>query len=239
MKRLYFLAMACFVSCVTNAQGTTGYEIKGHISGLREGEKIIMGLSVENGYDPMQLVNRDSEYVRNGQFLISGFVPEGPRTYWIDFDRHQGKTCILIIDNNEKVTISSDIDIDSIRHTFLQNYIHIEGSRSAKTLLYTGPAETAYSAAIYSLIRYLRDIKDSVGFDSTLVGGIIESRKRINLAYYNNFYRAPDTGIVKFSALLEWLVPHFNNLSGHSYLLKQIYDQLDDETKKIVLCQSN
>jgi len=85
--------------------------------------------------------------------------------------------------------------------------------------------------SMYGLNNYLKKIEDSVGFDPSLVGAIIEAKNRVSFSVYLNFYKTPDTGIVHYPALLEKLIPHFNDMSGHSYLVKEIYDQLDKEGK--------
>src|SRR5258708_1378121 len=96
------------------------YEITGHIEGLKDGEKVTMEMATGHqwpGHDyDSYLVKQDSGVAQNGEFHITGFVPEGPREYRMTFDKHNNtRVCFLYIDNGEKITIRGT-NIDSIPH---------------------------------------------------------------------------------------------------------------------------
>ncbi len=159
------LLFIIFSFSVVHAQ--TGYTLHGKITGLKENEKVTMSLVV--GYD-FRFENRDSAYVKNGEFFIKGTVPNGPRTYWLNFDKHIHQSVPLFIDNEEQIEIACPQDISQIPHSYIGHYMDINGSRSNYAKNVIAPAITQYGQARGILYNYLQKLKDSIGFDPRIVG---------------------------------------------------------------------
>src|SRR5258705_7008807 len=136
MKHLLFFYGIVFLPFVSLAQSPNGYTIRGRLTGLDEGEKVLMTLGDANGYDRNKRVVCDSAFVRNGEFSLQGVVPDGPRMYWMDFEKHMNKTMYLLIDKGENITISGDVDIEKIPHLYIQGHVKIDGSKANKTFQY-------------------------------------------------------------------------------------------------------
>jgi peroxiredoxin len=205
-----------------------GFEVTGRMEGLKEGEKVMLGL-YENGRDNID----DSAYVMNGEFHIKGSVSEGPRYYNLTFEQHPAKVVRLFIENEDKISVKSR-NIEKIPHNYLDNYISVEGSRANFTYHRFIPVLEVYSQTNKRLDadHYLKEIKDSVGFDPSLVAGVLAAKDQMNQAlYYMNFYK-PDTGYISLAT-----IPYLVKISGmntdgkHPAILREIYEQLDERVK--------
>ncbi len=108
--------------------------------------------------DDQNLSTKDSGYVKNGEFHISGIVPEGPRMYFLHFDQHM-KTCRILIDNGERITISCDSSIEKINHSYLDNFFEISGSPSNTTWHAFTSGIQVYTQNISVPNRYLQKNK--------------------------------------------------------------------------------
>src|ERR1700744_4733433 len=104
------------------AESVSGYEVTGRIKGLKEGGKVVFYLFY-NG----SLSRRDSGYVRNGEFHIQGFVPDGPRDYWVyaDTDPQHPFLIRFFIDNGEHISIEGDLN--KIDHGVVDQWLDIRG----------------------------------------------------------------------------------------------------------------
>jgi len=224
-------------------QNAKGYTINGKINGLEEGEKVMMLLNYYNGNPPEhffdQFERRDSAYVKNGTFQIKGVVPDGPRQYYLEFDRHDGDSkhgqkafrgIRLFIDNGEEISIRCDDDIDKIGHSLIEHYVTIEGSPTNFSKLYLEEAESVYHQNISYLNHALAKIKDSIGFDKSLVDGIMLAKEEANNAlYYSCLYSGrrlnPD---LKRGNI--FMITDFEE-SGHAAFWKDVYDHWDEKRK--------
>jgi len=218
-----------------------GYEISGQIAGLEEGEKVTMCLSNARGKEfHRNMINRDSAYVKNGKFHIKGHVPEGPRRYWMIFDRHTGdfvngkltasKVINLYIDENEKISISSK-DVNKIPHSYIQHYVKVEGSPTNNSMLTLEPVEELYYQSVGTLNNYVKNLQDSIGFDKKLLDGIFASRELLNQTYYYNIFygsRDPELEIVDFVLPTDW--SNFKK-SGHAAFWMDVYKNLPEKKK--------
>ncbi|MDR3712399.1 MAG: TlpA disulfide reductase family protein [Puia sp.] len=230
--RFKYLIKALFLfllPTMLNAQ-PPAYQITGHLPGLEEGEKVIMSLILDGS---SKVERRDSGYVIDGAFHLTGNVPEGPRLYFMDFDRHPTKTCRLLINNNEKITVRCDSNILRIDHGYLDDYLQIEGSPSNHTwhFFYTGITLYCQSTAQFNGI--LRKIRDSIGFDAQEVGSAIMAKKELNKALYYGLLRNPEPADVYIPAMLmELLGDKIYERSGHDAFLMAVYNASDDAAKR-------
>ncbi len=128
MNCKYFFSVLFICSIVTLK--IFPYSIEGHITGLKEGEKVIMQLIFSDVKIPP--VSKDSGFVNNGSFRINGHVPEGPRYYWLFFaDRKPvQKFARLFIDDDEQVIIHCMNDINKIQDQEITHYLAVYGSTS-------------------------------------------------------------------------------------------------------------
>jgi peroxiredoxin len=205
------------------AQEKAGYQIRGEIKGLSDGEKVVMKL-FGAGWDN---TNRDSSYVKNGRFHLTGHVPNGPRMYWMTFSdmKHPGP-CILFIDNNQSITItgnSSDIDWSGN----ISPYLDIQGSSTHRDWLLLGSAVDLKEQLLHAIDKQLAKVKDSVGFDKKLVEGVMLVRDKM-LELYNStvLKRIPINSAIAFSL-------HYQFLNGdHSSYITDAYNLLSSEQKE-------
>jgi len=206
----------------------SGFEVIGRIEGLKEGEKVMLGLYEDGKYNVS-----DSAYVTDGEFHIEGNAPDGPRYFNLTFEQHPAKIVRLFIESEDRVLIKSR-NIEKIPHSYLDNYISVEGSRANFTYHRFIPVLEVYSQTNKRLDteHYLKEIKDSVGFDPSLVAGVLAAKDQMNQAlYYMNFYK-PDTGYISLKT-----IPYLVKISGmntdgkHPALLREIYEQLDESVK--------
>ena len=211
-----------------HAQQAGGYEITGHIQGLQEGEKVSMQLNYGSGWK--DFITRDSAYVKDGVFHLKGFVPDGPRLYYMTFDRCGKYYRCLLIDNNEKITIRSLCSLDTLTHGIVNDWLIVEGSQSNATQIKFDYPYVQYYQSIYGLNAYLEKIKDSIGFNGTLIDGVQASKECIDNAFYWNFWRNPNSLIWYKPALLRYANEYFED-SRHSFYLKAIYEGLDERGK--------
>lgn len=224
------------VSLSLFAQKQNGYEITGHMEGLKEGEKVTMLLSYSKGeigefFKRFQI--RDSSYVKNGEFHLSGIVPEGPRQYYMEFDKHTGigtgyRGIRLYIDNGEHIVIHSS-NIDSIPHGMIEHYINIEGSPTNYSMMCLAPFSALYNESLYRINKQMERIKDSIGFDGSILEGLIEAKKNIHQSlFYNVFYDGKQDPEVKPANLC--LLTNFGSSEHASYWMN-VYKGLNEKRK--------
>ncbi|HEX9504015.1 MAG TPA: redoxin domain-containing protein [Patescibacteria group bacterium] len=194
------------------------YEIDGQITGLKEGESIVMTLFNEWP----QRVRRDSGYVKNGLFHIEGNVPEGPRIYSLVAQLHQNKSLLLILDNDQKITIHGKIAIDSIPTSELfSKFLSIEGSQTTKDYY---DLRNAFDLYLYSTTRlkdYILHLKDSIGFDKRLMDGLMQSKNIISRSLLTDIFlqRPINTSIpLIMDNVYFWGI--------HDAFIKETYDNL-------------
>lgn len=211
-----------------NSSVFNGYEITGHIKGLKEGGKVQLKLFY-NGVD----VPQDSAYIKNGEFHINGIVPGGPRFYSVFADTYPERPFYmrLFVDNNEHITINGDLT--NINHSILDQWLDIDGSKAflAKEALI--PLYITYSQNVLFLNNYLQKIKDSVGFDPSLVEAVMKARDIADYTFWNSTLRAPEPRYkLAVPYILEMALGNNGGCTGaHSHILVDAYKALDDQQK--------
>jgi thiol-disulfide isomerase/thioredoxin len=224
MKGLFICFLfTTIINLYSYSQTSKGYTIDGHVEGLKDGDKVIMLLS----FSDWGFVRRDSAYVKNGTFHIDGFVPEGPRFYYLSFER-LSKVVRLLIDNNEQIKIKSS-DINKIQHTILEHWLTIEGSPTNYAWSCLFLTTKSYRQNLGLINNYALKIKDSVGFDKALLGGLFSIKNEINNGYYNNYFNNPAPDHIK--AIPEIIDVNLFELSHHASFWLNVYNNLDDNLK--------
>jgi len=224
----FYILTLLTVSCSTFAQESTGYELTGKIGGLKDGELVTMNMMVYGpGYS--NEVRRDSAYVKNGQFRITGNVPEGPRFYWMKFSQHKDNVYRMVIDNSQKMFVHYDDDIAKIPHQTLDNYLVTDGSPSHYAWHLMMAADDIYRNSYNRTRHNLDKIKDSLGFDKTLIQGIMMARDDINEALYVTTLFKLEPDMKPAAALFA-----FYQEENHQPMWAEVYDQLDEHLKNSV-----
>jgi len=207
-----------------NAQGTENYEIKGQIQGLQEGEKVTISLVEPTGH---HWVKRDSAIVRNGEFLLVGIVPEGPREYLMFFDHHPFLLDI-IVNKGDRITIKSNQDLSDFHHNNINDYVTVNGSDYYTSWVHLAPAYWLYEKSIRNLKRAAQHLVDSIGFDGPKVDEYYQSIDLINQAFADEFFTtSPDqTHPESTIAFPMWAYTVYVN-SNHASFVANAYAQLN------------
>lgn len=209
---------------LTKKNDTQKLEITGAIPGLKEGEKAF--LNIWDAYKNTEVLV-DSSTVKNGKFFFTYAFEEGPRLFWIKFSMHAHIIAVPL--GNDKVTITSDVDINSIKSQSAFQYLRIEGSEAAKQHLYLNYA--VYNCWYYS--RASIDAKIKRYKDSTLnkdrfvfLSGLLSARKIMDKTIGDILKTQP----------VEAIIPEFFcNLPvefQRDSSFMSIYNSLDDKIKK-------
>jgi peroxiredoxin len=228
MNRLVFLFVLGFSIApgIIFSQSVKGYEINGHIGSLEDGEILTMKMAFGPGLNDFEL--RDSGIVRHGQMHISGYVPEGPRLYWLEFSKHRNHVCTLWIDNDQKITINGR-DIDSIPSYPINEYVDVEGSPTNKGQDILVNMGRLYFQTRHVIDNQLKKIRDSIGFDRSLVDGLLTAKHLLDERLYATTmsYETPYSK----SMLAYFLVELSYEQGGHQFFNKGFYDRLTDAEK--------
>lgn len=119
---------------------------------------------------------------------------------------------------------------DSLIHAGnLSHSLIIEGSQSNHAWDCLVPVVQTYTNEIKMLNGYLRSIKDSVGFDPSLVSGILTAKNKINETIYTIL-------LEKMSREYRAMIPYFlydrgDVLLGHVSFLPDVYSRFTNEEK--------
>lgn len=212
-------------------QSPNKFLITGHLLGLREGQKVYL---TECRFGNFIFGKTDTAFVKNGAFKIVGNATGGPLFYLLDFGPEAGgRTCPMLIENGDTISINCDSDITKINHTYIESFLKLEGSPSnlARNQLKSGLR--MYMQAIAFLRGEIKKISDSVGFDPALVESAIKRKQRINEAFWYIFfahfyddvlYKPAIPSIVIQNKIYDW--------SDHASWIMDIYKSLDDSTKQ-------
>jgi len=236
MKKLFAAALFFMIiasSQISLSQSQKGYEITGHLEGLRDGEKVRMLMF--SSIRPNDFVARDSAYVKNGQFHITGYVPEGPRMYWLTFERDSKLNhaiCTLWINNDEHITINNT-DSSQTRFTSISEHIVIEGSPTNHARDVSLDMERLYLQQKGAVKSHLADIKDSVGFDHALVEGLLRSQwilddRLFTLFLSNNSFFVTTPAMKSFVPYLLYEIWGEGYGGQHQAFFKAAYDLFDE-----------
>lgn len=215
------------VSKKSYAISKEGYSIEGDLKGYPEGKKIMMNL-----YDDQndKFITRDSAIVYNGKFKINGYVPEGPRFYYMTFGdiREEGKIIRMAIDNNEHITIQSS-DVNKIKHGYLEEFVNIGGSPSFQSWAILATVDITYRTSLRNIDYALIGMKDSLGFDSSMVKFLLNQRERINNDFFYEIFK--DDGPWRKKAKLLMLDNIWFRDANHPAVYSKLYNMLDSAEK--------
>lgn len=240
LKVLFFPLVFTILSSITVfAQAPVGYQITGYIKGLQEGEEV--HATYLNDFNQKRADGKDSAYVKNGVFHLSGFVPGGPRDYVIGFTRkgfkgyddvYACKYFHLIINNGDNIILRSDTDISKLGDCRIDEYIQREGGKSDLSLRALMSAWFFYSRAIRNLKEYAVRIVDSVGFDGPLLTGVYDCVDQVNRSFYTDvFTDNPNQLAQELSMAHLILTEGVYRISGHAAFLADRYSKLSKEEK--------
>ncbi|HWK04514.1 MAG TPA: DUF4369 domain-containing protein [Puia sp.] len=199
-----------------------GYTITGHIEGLKEGEKVKMSLM---SLSPINKETRDSSYVVNGKFTITGYVPDGPRLYYMEFGDHPSKVAGFVIDNEKNITITSKADIGNMA-TEIRDFLDIDGSDSYHDFEKAGWGVHVYARTLAFINRAIDKVRDSLGYDQKILDGLMMSREAATNAFYN--YTVENFPNNK---ALPLLLLNYTGYIGHEKFLGDYYEKMDEATK--------
>lgn len=206
------------------AQQKTGYTIEGNIPGVPDGEKIIMNLLQSDDKE----ISKDSAIVSAGNFRLTGTVPDGPRFYVMQLGK-SGKSIRLFINNGEHISIKSP-DITKIDHGYLEEWVDIAGSPTFHSWTILATVDQTYRNSLRSVYEGLRKIKDSIGFDPSLVGLLMAQKDYINKAFFYEIY-PKDNGPWRTGARLLMLDNSYFTWAHHPAAYSNAYDNLDNAEK--------
>jgi len=210
------------------AQEQKGFEIVGHIEGLKEGEKVLLKLFHDNGFHEFTDWTRaDSAYVYNGEFRLRGFAPDGPRMYWMEFNRHPNNVIRLLLDTGQISIYSSNIE--KIPHMFLDGVVKITGSASNNAVHALVPATQMYLQSYFRINNVLKQIKDSIGFDSTLISGVMMAKQAVMAALYNAYLAHFEDDYKP--AALHIIDGGMFERTDHASFWMDVYNNLDEHEK--------
>jgi peroxiredoxin len=221
------------------AQQLKGYSITGNIQGLEEGEKVTMMCLNYKGQGPKSdfPIPQDSAYVKGGKFFLSGYVPEGPREYWMVFDRHTfvSRKLVLYIDNGQNIIIHSP-DIVKINHEWIRHYVTVEGSSTNYSMLCLEPAKQIFQQSVQRVNRYISNLQDSIGFNANLLDIAIAFKNEIIQAYYFNIFYGDSIRGTRNPELYSadiFLPTTFKDfrISGHASFWIDFYNEMDVSKK--------
>src|SRR6187402_1547374 len=224
---MIFLFLAIAFDAVSQSEN---YFINGSMKGLNEGEAVY--LKVIHADFGKGGTLKDSARVKNGSFQISGHFKEGAEYCMLNFSQHKSKLIRLLIDNKDHLNIVSS-NIDSIPHDFLDNYIRIEGSKVNATFYGYLRTIEYFSQNLMRIKHQLQIIKDSIGFDASMVDGVLAAKNEAIKGFYSLYLQDPvDTGYLSQSAIpfLVWFSGFTRDM--HLSFSKEIYDKLTEKDKK-------
>ena len=237
--KLFLLVMAPFISFaqpVLKESGFKqgGYTVTGHIRGLEEGEKVILILLTYNTAE-----RKDSAYVKNGEFHISGFVPEGPREYRVaftrnlkEFDVHEYRGFSLAINNGEHITVTCDSDIAKINRGAIDEFVYKSNAATDRSLKSLLSAWYFYDRTLINLRKEAQKIVDSVGFDGAVLTGIFESIQSVHKAFLSDvFTNRPNQLETELSMAHLFLVKNVYASSGHAAFLVERYNEMPEKER--------
>lgn len=173
------------------SQVRDSFEITGQIGDLIEGEKVILSYYPHSVVSqPGLLIPLDSTYSKNGTFYFKGVVPNGPRFYSIRFEPgpwiHQFRWIGLLIDNNQSIIVKSN-SLAKINHGILDQHVLIEGSPSNDAWLKFWPVMTMYIQNLNRVKNYILGVRDSLGFNKSMIEGLMMAKEGINTSLFNSF----------------------------------------------------
>jgi len=232
-----FVLFSALLPLAVFSQSKKGFEVKGHLEGLRDGEIVRLGNRFKDWH---YFTPIDSCIIQNGSFQLKGEpVPEGPRVYELLFDsgRHRianpnGKGNIggiaidIFVDNGDLLVIDGG-DINIMRDADFQDEISITGSLSHTARAAMLPTAYKYWTQYALLNKEFAKIQDSTGFDRFAVNRIIEAKFKLDRELDSLLVISPGEGYKP-------AFPSFINFQDnyHAFFLKDLYNSLDAHAQK-------
>ena len=215
--------MGClFLSLASKAQTKDGFEITGHLDGMEDGITVKLFNRFKDWHLPTWM---DSCKVLNGEFhLKGGYIPEEPRLYEISFfrgakeryDVHENGSIGLYISNGDKIKIQgSGNDIRNAK---------VEGSNSHDAAVWANTLIKYADNCSRQVIRRLRKIKDSIGYDQRLVGEQVVKWQNMDKYLDSATKNATAVDQLGIPVIILALHDHFGGY--HGYFQKNAYDKL-------------
>jgi len=231
MKRMlkFILGFIFFLSQFSSnihAQQPRGYEITGRIEGLKDGEKVTAIVLNSSGW---RMNRQDSTYAKNGVFHLEGMVPDGPREFWIEFERF---AMHLVMNAGDKVTIQSNENLANFRHSYIDDYVTVTGAPYNHSMLALLPAWFFYDRCIINLKNYAQHLTDSLGFDGPALSGVFNSIEEVNHSFEMEVFNAnPNQTEAALTKSYPFLGNQVNERSGHGSFMAAAYEQLTPALK--------
>jgi len=233
LKLMCALLLCLLTTPFLHAQPKEGYEIEGHFVGLNDGAKIITEMFVYVPGDVLH-VHKDSAYAKDGKFMISGEVPEGPRMYLLEIDAKVARFFMhLFIDNGQHLTIRSDRDLSKMGHIVLDELVTYDGSPTQYAYKLFERFGQVYDLANEAIGYDLKKVRDSLGYDTTSVKYLIQTRRDFAKGTYARYLSDVTPALrpaITFFAKYEQ--------DDHSAFWADVYDKLDNHQKESYLGKS-
>lgn len=202
-------------------------QLTGRIKGINEGEMVTMQIRKDFGFTGDGF---DSCVVKNGEFKLKGFVPEGPRMFYLLFSQHP-QIFVVFYANNETVEIVGN----SYQHLpndggNIRNLLTIRGSSIDSAALFYLNFYQYCIRSLWNWERYIKKIEDSIGYNQALFSNLIGAQD-----FFKKMIYVQLSSIVADWPSKQSFVPNFVNslygFIGKESFLPSLYNQLDDKTK--------
>jgi peroxiredoxin len=221
---VYILIFIAINPSKIQAQTSKGYQINGHIEGLEDGEKLLLSLFIQGWHTTLT----DSCIVKNGEFHLSGEVPDGPRLYWLinRHPRHKNKFIVLLMDNGEIINIKGT-DINKMPNGGIQGFLTIEGSRSNKDF-----------STLFNLVKFYNPFVDLINNQLNAIGEYSEQTSKIVDAYMG-VKNAVSACLIQTlrdtsynSSIVFWLSEEKRFANAHFSFLPELYEHRTEHDKE-------
>jgi peroxiredoxin len=226
------------------AQLSKGFEISGHIDGVKDGEVVKLGNRFADWHE---LTWMDSCIVEHGEFRLKSMDPveEGPRGYQVLFVGHRvedttsgnhgnigGQVISLFLNNGDKVGIRGG-DINKMPGRDFSDFITIEGSPSDLAGRLLSPLLEEFAYCYDQINQTLRKVQDSIGFDRGLVQGLIEAKFIADAGLKRVLLNAPPS----YAVAIPLIMVNVNDMinSYHAAFVAGLYQKLDKSSKNTSL----
>lgn len=230
---MFSILLTEFIPFTSFCQQEGGFEISGHLNGLKEGQKIFLTIMELGNFN---YGTHDSVSVKNSTFQFKGTVPDGPRLYLLQFgknnDNDMGRVCRLLINNNDKISISCDSDISKIDHSIIDAFLNIKNSPLNSCWQRTQSGIQMYCQNINLIRNNFKKIKDYAGFEPHMVELAIENKNMINSTLYTTFFKDFYRDVL-YKPIVPFLLVAMKlyEWNDHASWLMDVYNSLDENVK--------
>lgn len=200
-------------------------EITGTLPGLVEGE--VVYLSKYFVYNEDAWI--DSTHVKNGKFIFSHTLNDGPRLFQITFLKH--RKFLTTAFGNERVSITSTLPIDKIPSETIVQWVRIDGSDIANDFMFLDFAiSNMWLNPINSIDNSILKFKDSSYSKDKLehILGLMEAKSYIS-RHVQNMLTDPFYATRKLTP--EFYTEFHSRQLMYDSLWVSAYARLDNETK--------